>query len=26
MADAAAHGVTDEGLDTTARVHHDAMQ
>lgn len=26
MADSSAHGVTEEGLDATARVHHDAMQ
>lgn len=26
MADGSAHGVTEEGLDVTARVHHDAMQ
>lgn len=26
MADSSSHGVTEEGLDATARVHHDAMQ
>ena len=26
MQEASSHGVTEEGLDATARVHHDAMQ